>query len=289
MLAACSVMVREPICTASPNGTTAKVIITGNSARNGARPWRNLSAPSGTKSSLVKSFSGSAISVLTRPRLGRPIRLPSPVIEARLAPIRSWMSALPLRSNHNRTPARLSTITTTTIALMASISRSISTGGKLVDKPVDGFLGQVFVVALVVELEHRRGGARGEAFDQAQGEFAVGGGLAGCDAERASDTTRDPLGTAQPARQVGANLEVPAPNRRAMEHRVEADHGVDVRGRQVHQAGDVFPDGERDPSDRASCDPQRGQQRGRTGRLTPKQRAVFVKRGGRKADFRAGR
>src|SRR5271169_3315496 len=171
-------MVREPICTTSPNGTTAKVIITGNSVRNGASPWRNLSAPSGTKSSLVKSFSGSAISVLTRPRFGRPIRLPSPVNEARLAPIRSWMSALPLRSNHSRTPDRLRTITTTMIALMASIRRSISTAGKLVDKPSGGILGQVFIVALVVELEHRRGGARGQAFDEAQREFAVGRGLA---------------------------------------------------------------------------------------------------------------
>src|ERR1700687_1893925 len=161
--AAWSVVVREPIFTTSPNGTTAKVISTGNSARNGASAWRNLSAPSGTKSSLVKSFSGSAISVLTTPKLGRPIRLPSPVMSARLAPMRSWMSALPLRSIQSRIAEILRATTTTTIALMASIRRSIITAGKLVYKSVGGYLDQLFVLTLVLELDLRRGDARGSA------------------------------------------------------------------------------------------------------------------------------
>jgi hypothetical protein len=73
------------------------------------------------------------------------------------------MSALPLRSIQSRIAEILRATTTTTIALMASIRRSIITAGKLVYKSVGGFLDQLFVLALVLELEHRRGDARGAA------------------------------------------------------------------------------------------------------------------------------
>src|SRR5579863_8344183 len=132
---------------------------TGNSARNGPSACRNLSAPSGTKSSLVKSFNGSAISVFCRPRFGNPNRSPTPKIAARLAPTRSWISALPLRSNHSRIADRFSTTSKITIALIAPIRRSIATVGQFVDQLDGGFGGEVFVEAVVVELQHRRGAA----------------------------------------------------------------------------------------------------------------------------------
>src|SRR5260370_38865845 len=97
--------------------------------------------------------------VFRKPRFGRPRRAPRPKTLARLAPIRSWIRALPLRSNQSSTAARLSTITTITIALMAPISSSTHTMLELVDQFQDGACVQVFVVAIVIQLQHRRGAA----------------------------------------------------------------------------------------------------------------------------------
>ena len=90
---------------------TAKVTSAGNSAMHGAKVCRNLSPGGGMKSSLVRNLSGSAISVLTKPIPAKP------KIDARLAPMRSWISALPLRSIQPKTPARLSTMPRTSKAL----------------------------------------------------------------------------------------------------------------------------------------------------------------------------
>ena len=85
----------------SPNGITANATITGNRFTQGASVCSKRSAPAGMMSSLVRNFSGSAISVLTNPAPAKPKML------ARLAPMRSWMSALPLRSTQPSTPAKL--------------------------------------------------------------------------------------------------------------------------------------------------------------------------------------
>ncbi len=106
-----------PITISSPNGTHANVTKIGNTERNGATKCSNRSAPSGTKSSFVNIFTGSAMSVFTIPVFHGS----TPKIDARFAPIRFWMSAEPLRSTHSRKTVRCSTISNTTSALIAAM------------------------------------------------------------------------------------------------------------------------------------------------------------------------
>src|SRR6266436_2147827 len=115
---------RPPITMTSPNGTAANVTSTGNTARNGPKKCKSLSAPSGITSSFVNILIGSAISVFTMPRLND--RMP-PKMLARLAPMRSWMSALPLRSTHKSRTVRLSTRSSITSDLTAAIAASAHT------------------------------------------------------------------------------------------------------------------------------------------------------------------
>ncbi len=145
------------------------------------------------------------------PGVGSPRRRPTPKIAARFAPIRSWISALPLRSNHSSRPDRLSTIRTTTIALIALIKRSIATFSELVDQLRDRVLGQIFVISVMVKLEHRRGRARRHAFDCAQGEHSVIGRFAQLNREFLGNEIDNSLGAAQPAGQVIANLQMKRP------------------------------------------------------------------------------
>src|SRR5690242_8924368 len=117
-LATCKLITRSPRINTSPHGITAKVTKAGKSAMHGANVCSSLSPVAGMKSSLVRNLSGSAISVFTNP-------IPAnPKTEARLAPMRSWMSALPFRSTQPKTPARLRTIKSTRNAFTAIMARS---------------------------------------------------------------------------------------------------------------------------------------------------------------------
>jgi hypothetical protein len=99
----------------SPNGMTAKVTSAGNTAMQGASVCSSRSAPRGMMSSLVRNLSGSAISVLTRPAPAKP------KIAARLAPMRSWISALPLRSTQPSSPASCRALRVTASARIAEM------------------------------------------------------------------------------------------------------------------------------------------------------------------------
>src|SRR5712691_12415070 len=80
----------------SPKGIATKVMNVGTNAMIGARVCNNLSAPGGTKSSLVNNLMGSHNMEFVRPRLnGR-----KPKMLARLAPIRSCIKALAFLSTH---------------------------------------------------------------------------------------------------------------------------------------------------------------------------------------------
>ena len=127
--AACRVMVRSPITSTSPNGMTRKVIRIGSRAMIGARVCNTRSAPGGIKSSLVISLIGSATRVLIRPRLNGSL----PKMAARLAPIRSCNTALPLRSTHSSSPPRLMTMNRTSRVSTKEMMKS--------SMRVSGFLG----------------------------------------------------------------------------------------------------------------------------------------------------
>src|SRR2546426_6174157 len=205
--AACSVIVRSPMMRTSPKGMAMKVTSAGTSARIGARVCKSLSAPGGTKSSLVKSLIGSATKVLMMPRLKGSL----PKIAARLAPMRSCTAALPLRSTHKSNPPRLSTIKRTMKvrkkvipkSIMVSLrvrrqaqherlpnpvtlSRSKGDQGfssrllrffhQLVDQPYHALRSEVLVV-IRVDLCHWRGPAGAQALDLTERKFPIRGCL----------------------------------------------------------------------------------------------------------------
>src|ERR1051326_5029625 len=107
----------------------------------------------------------------------------TPKIEGRLAPIRFWMSANPLRSTHRRKTGRWRTISRTTSAFAAAIPisspirrpssrRAESVAREPFDELERRFARQALVIVLV-HLHHRRGAARSEAFDLVQRELAI--------------------------------------------------------------------------------------------------------------------
>src|SRR5512136_1618191 len=91
---------RPPRVTASPKGTATTVTATKKKDKNGARVCRNRSEKDGTKSSLKIILRASAKG-WKRPKAR------TPKSEARLAPMRSCMTALSLRSTQVRTRARI--------------------------------------------------------------------------------------------------------------------------------------------------------------------------------------
>jgi len=107
-------------CTSPPKGSTAKAAVAVKQARNGARVWRNLLALGGMKSSFMMPLSASA-------RLWtRPIKR-KPRIEARLAPMRSCMMALCLRSTQDRIrPEVMTTVMMKVTLIKEKISEATS-------------------------------------------------------------------------------------------------------------------------------------------------------------------
>src|SRR5262245_30848822 len=126
---ACRLISRPPMTSTSPNGITAKVRKSGKTASHGASQWRNWSASAGTMSSLVMSFSGSAMNVLTMPRLKG--RRP-PKRFARFAPTRSWISAEPFRSTQSKRTVTCRQMTRATSARATTMITSIVSGPALV-------------------------------------------------------------------------------------------------------------------------------------------------------------
>ncbi len=114
--AACRLMVRSPISSTSPNGMTAKAAMAGITASTGASVCSRRSAPAGRTSSLSRNLIGSATSVLIRPWPA------NPKMAARLAPMRSWMMALTLRSKNTPRPITCSAISRMTTAFRQAIS-----------------------------------------------------------------------------------------------------------------------------------------------------------------------
>src|SRR2546423_6135391 len=121
------------------------------------------------KFSLVNIFSGSAISVLTRPVF----QGSTPKIYARLAPMRFWISAEPLRSTHSRRTVSWRTISTTTSALIAAMpisnpipsTRSVVSVAREALDQLTRALGSEVLVVIVVHLHHRRRVTRRQALD----------------------------------------------------------------------------------------------------------------------------
>src|SRR5205809_838803 len=135
-----------------------------------------------------------------------------PKMAARLAPIRSWISALTLRSKNTPRPITWSArkrAKRTFAAAMATSGVTLGAGQALDqgERPLDG---QVLVVLRVVDLEHGRRVAGREALDLLEREPSVRGLLAGTDAEALFERGPDVVRPAQRARQVAADLEVPA-------------------------------------------------------------------------------
>src|ERR1700693_4879718 len=72
---------------------------------------------------------------------------------------------------------------------------------------------------------------------------------------------------------------MPLPDRMLIEHRVEGHHPANMRGRQLHQLGDVKLDLVAEPSEVALRNPQRRQQRGLARRIMREQLAILRERG----------
>src|SRR5665213_2760465 len=102
---------------------------------------------------------------------------------------------------------------------------------------VDHFRREV-VLEAQVHLHARRAVAGGETFDFLIRKEAVVGRLEMADAELLAKVGHDLLGAVEDAREIAANLEHVAPDRPAIEQRVERDRRLDDRERQLEQVGD---------------------------------------------------
>src|SRR2546427_7400381 len=206
--AACRSITRSPTRSTSPNGTTAKVTSTGASVSTGARKWSSRSVPAGTTSSFSRNLTGSATSVFTNPSAAMP------KIDARFAPMRSWMRALTFRSKKTPRPITCTTSRTMKSALAAAIATSATLPARqALDQRERARHVEVLVVLLVVHLQTGRRAARGQALDLLEGKAAVGRALAVADAEPRLERSLDVVRTTQRAGEVPADLDVPAPLR----------------------------------------------------------------------------
>src|SRR6267142_3884283 len=208
---------RPPTSSTSPKGTTANVTSTGTRLRIGASEWSRRSLLAGTTSSFSRNLIGSATSVFTSPSPAKP------KIAARLAPIRSWMSALTFRSKKTPSPITCTTSRTMKSAFAAAIATSTATlgAGQALDQRERGGDVETLVVFLVVHLEDGCGATGREALDLLEREAAVGSPLAVPDAETLLDGTLDLARATELTGEVPAELEVPPSLRLLPVHRVE--------------------------------------------------------------------
>src|SRR5581483_8993931 len=271
--AACKLIVRPPSSSTSPKGTTANVTSTGTTLRIGARKWRSRSLPAGTTSSFSRNLTGSATSVFTSPMPAKPR------IAARFAPMRSWISALTFRSKKTPRPITCKTSSTMKRDFAAAIATSaMLLAGEALDQRERTGDVEVLVIRLVVDLQDRRRAARREALHLLEREAAVARALAVTDAEPLLERTLDRARAAQLARQVPAELEVPASPRLLPVHRVERCDRGDPRERQLHQRRHVLEDRERQPAEVALREPERRHERRASRRVAREKHAVLGER-----------
>src|SRR5438132_5116849 len=272
--AACRLMVRSPIWRTSPNGMTAKGRRAGTRLTSGASVCSSRSTAAGVMSSFSRNLIGSATSVFTRPRPAKPR------IAARLAPIRSWMTALTLRSKNTPSPTTCNASRMPKSALPAVVVASTATlgAGETLDqleRPGDG---EVLMVLGVVHLQDGCRPAGRQTLDLLEGEAAVGGSLAVADAEAALDGHLDRPCPAQRARQVAAELDVPAALRLLPVHRVEGGYRRDPGERQLHQRGHVLHHRQGEPAELALREPEGRHEGGAPLRVAREERAVLGER-----------
>src|SRR5262245_23670697 len=281
--AACRLISRPPTTRTSPNGTTANVISTGTTLRIGAMKWSRRSVPAGTTSSFTRNLTGSATSVFTRPSAA------TPKIEARFAPMRSWMSALTFRSKN--TPRAITWSATSTAKSAFAAAMASSTATLLARQPLDqgerARHVEVLVVLGVVDLEAGRGAAGGEALDLLEGEAPVAGALAVPDPEAVLERALDVDRAAERAGEIPAELDVPAALRLLPVHRVEGRDRGDPRERKLHQLRDVLEHRQREPAELALREPEGRHERGAPRGVAEKNLAVLgERRGGEARRFR---
>ena len=91
-----------------------------------------------------------------------------------------------------------------------------------------GALDVLLVVELVVDGDHRRVVAGGQALGVLEGDRAVGGGLVVVDAEVVAERVHDPLAAEHAAQRVGADADQVPAGRAALVHRVEGRDRADL-------------------------------------------------------------
>src|SRR5262249_15280408 len=286
--AACRLIVRPAISRTSPNGITANAAMAGTTAITGASVCSRRSAPAGRTSSLRRNFTGSATRVLMIPWPAKP------KMAARLAPMRSWMMALTLRSKKTPMAITWSAMRSITTALAHAMATSIpivtpgrapprrvqrSVGGEALEERLERGDVEALVIGRVAHLHHRRRPTARQALDLLERETAVGGPLLRADAETALDDRAELLRAAQRSRQVDAELEMVPPLRLGPEHRVERDHGRHPRERDLHQLGDVLLHRQREPAELSLRQPERREQRRAALGVAPENLAVLRERG----------
>src|SRR5262245_58405126 len=210
--------------------------------------------------------------------------MPSPAkpkIDARFAPMRSWMRALTLRSK--KTPSaitcRTSRMVNTVLAAAMAISTPTLFARQALHQGERARHVEVLVILGVVQLEDRRRAARGETLDLLQREPSVGRALTVTDVEARLERALDVGGPAQRTREVATHLDVPASLRLLPVHGVEGGDRGHPGERQVHQLGDVLEDGRRQPAELALREPERGHEGGPPFGVAREQTLVLRERG----------
>src|SRR5262245_48444440 len=254
---------------------TANATMAGTTASTGASQCSTRSAPAICTSSLSRNLIGSATSVFTAPSAA------TPKMAARFAPMRSCMSALPLRSKNSPAAITCSMRIRMKAASATAITTSISMGS-LARQPVDeghraGDV-EVLVVLLVVHLHDGRRSAGAEAFDLLQLEAAIGRLLAVGNPEPILDGAEDMLRTAQRTREVAADLEAIARWLRLPVHRVEGGDRRHPRQRQLHELRDVGHHRLGEPAELALREPERRHEGGAALRVVVEDLAVLTER-----------
>src|SRR5262249_15692450 len=229
--AAWRLIARSPIWRTSPNGMTANASRAGTTLTRGATMGSRWSTAAGVTYSLRRNLIGSATSVLISPRPAKP------KIAARLAPMRSWMTALTFRSKNTPRPTTCRASRMAKTALAAAIATSTpkvrsrrAARSARAPAPRSGTRATRWCPPAGREPPRRR---------PLEGEASGGGAGRGAGAEAVLDGGLDRPRAAQRAGEVAAELEVPAALRLFPVHRIEGGHRGDPGERQVHQRGHV--------------------------------------------------
>ena len=113
------------------------------------------------------------------------------------------------------------------------LERGLELGGKFA-----GVFGLHVLVHRGVDVDDRAAAAIGDAFDELQGEVAVGRGLPALAVEGLLEVLHQRVGTAEGAGQRTADAHMAAANRRLAVHRVERHHFEDLHRGHANVLGD---------------------------------------------------